>query len=113
MAVRDRLHRSELAVPGSNTRAMEKAPGLGADVVFLDLEDAVAPDDKEQARENVTAAQPSRPGSTRSSVMIVPARLDIFTGSPSRSRFTSWPMSTSTVAGSSPKAAATALSRWM
>ena len=56
MAVRDRLHRSELAVPGSNTRAMEKAPGLGADVVFLDLEDAVAPDDKEQARENVIAA---------------------------------------------------------
>jgi malyl-CoA/(S)-citramalyl-CoA lyase len=56
MAVRDRLHRSELAVPGSNTRAMEKAPTLGADFVFLDLEDAVAPDDKEQARENVIAA---------------------------------------------------------
>jgi citrate lyase beta subunit len=45
-----RLHRSELAVPGTNLRAMEKAPGLGADVVFLDLEDAVAPDDKGQAR---------------------------------------------------------------
>jgi malyl-CoA/(S)-citramalyl-CoA lyase len=45
-----RLHRSELAVPGTNLRAMEKAPGLGADIVFLDLEDAVAPDDKEQAR---------------------------------------------------------------
>jgi malyl-CoA/(S)-citramalyl-CoA lyase len=29
---------------------MEKAPGLGADVVMLDLEDAVAPDDKPQAR---------------------------------------------------------------
>ena len=56
MAVRDRLHRSELAVPGSNTRALEKAPTLGADMVFLDLEDAVAPDDKEQARENVIAA---------------------------------------------------------
>jgi malyl-CoA/(S)-citramalyl-CoA lyase len=56
MAVRDRLHRSELAVPGSNTRMLEKAPGVGADVVFLDLEDAVAPDDKEQARENVIAA---------------------------------------------------------
>ncbi|HET7380898.1 MAG TPA: CoA ester lyase [Gaiellales bacterium] len=56
MAVRDRLHRSELAVPGTNTRALEKAPTLGADVVFLDLEDAVAPDDKEQARENVIAA---------------------------------------------------------
>jgi malyl-CoA/(S)-citramalyl-CoA lyase len=51
-----RLHRSELAVPGTNTRAMEKAPNLGADVVFLDLEDAVAPDDKEQARANVIEA---------------------------------------------------------
>jgi len=48
-----RLHRSELCVPGSNVRMMEKAPGLGADVVMLDLEDAVAPDDKPQARENV------------------------------------------------------------
>jgi malyl-CoA/(S)-citramalyl-CoA lyase len=56
MAVRDRLHRSELAVPGTNVRAMEKAPTLGADLVFLDLEDAVAPDDKERARENVIAA---------------------------------------------------------
>jgi malyl-CoA/(S)-citramalyl-CoA lyase len=45
-----RLHRSELAVPATNLRAMEKAPGLGADVVFLDLEDAVAPDDKDRAR---------------------------------------------------------------
>ena len=56
MAVRDRPHRSELAVPGSNLRALAKAPTLGADVVFLDLEDSVAPDDKEQARENVIAA---------------------------------------------------------
>ena len=39
-----RLHRSELAVPGSNVRMLEKAPGLGADIVMLDLEDAVAPD---------------------------------------------------------------------
>ena len=56
MAVKNRLHRSELAVPGTNVRAMEKAPTLGADVVFLDLEDAVAPDDKEQARANVIDA---------------------------------------------------------
>ena len=56
MAVRDRLHRSELAVPGTNARAMEKAPTLGADVVFLDLEDAVAPDDKEASRESVIDA---------------------------------------------------------
>jgi len=56
MAVRNRLHRSELAVPGSNTRMLEKAPTAGADVVFLDLEDAVAPDDKAQARRNVIEA---------------------------------------------------------
>jgi len=51
-----RLHRSELCVPGANVRMIEKAPGLGADVVMLDLEDAVAPDEKPQARENVIAA---------------------------------------------------------
>ena len=51
-----RLHRSELAVPGSNVRMLEKAPELGADIVMLDLEDAVAPDDKEQARLNIIDA---------------------------------------------------------
>jgi malyl-CoA/(S)-citramalyl-CoA lyase len=51
-----RLHRSELAVPGSNVRMLEKAPELGADIVMLDLEDAVAPDDKEQARVNIIEA---------------------------------------------------------
>jgi len=56
MTNRARLHRSELAVPGTNARAMEKAPTVGADVVFLDLEDAVAPADKEQARANVIQA---------------------------------------------------------
>ena len=56
MAVKDRPHRSELAVPGTNMRAMEKAPGLGADLVFLDLEDAVAPDDKVAARANAIEA---------------------------------------------------------
>jgi malyl-CoA/(S)-citramalyl-CoA lyase len=56
MADKARLHRSELAVPGTNIRAMEKAPTLGADLMFLDLEDAVAPDDKEQARANVIDA---------------------------------------------------------
>ena len=56
MAVKNRLHRSELAVPGSNPRMLEKAPHSGADVVFLDLEDAVAPDDKEQARANIIEA---------------------------------------------------------
>jgi malyl-CoA/(S)-citramalyl-CoA lyase len=56
MTDKSRPHRSELAVPGTNIRAMEKAPTLGADIVFLDLEDAVAPDDKEQARTSIIAA---------------------------------------------------------
>jgi malyl-CoA/(S)-citramalyl-CoA lyase len=56
MAIPVRLHRSELCVPGTSERMLEKAPSLGADVVMLDLEDAVAPDDKPQARENVIAA---------------------------------------------------------
>lgn len=51
-----RLNRSELAVPGSNYRFIEKAAESEADVVFLDLEDAVAPDDKVQARKNVIRA---------------------------------------------------------
>jgi malyl-CoA/(S)-citramalyl-CoA lyase len=51
-----RLHRSELAVPGSNPALFEKAARSAADVVFLDLEDAVAPDEKERARRNVIAA---------------------------------------------------------
>lgn len=51
-----RLHRSELAVPGSNPGMFEKAAKSAADVVFLDLEDAVAPDDKEQARRNIVQA---------------------------------------------------------
>ena len=51
-----RLNRSELAVPGSNPRFLEKAAQSNADVVFLDLEDSVAPDDKEQARKNVIEA---------------------------------------------------------
>jgi malyl-CoA/(S)-citramalyl-CoA lyase len=53
---RPRLHRSELAVPGSNTSLFEKAAASAADIVFLDLEDAVAPDEKVQARRNVVQA---------------------------------------------------------
>ena len=51
-----RLHRSELAVPGSNPTFMEKSASSAADVIFLDLEDAVAPDDKEKARTNIIQA---------------------------------------------------------
>jgi citrate lyase subunit beta/citryl-CoA lyase len=43
-------------MPGSNARALEKAKTLAADVVIFDLEDAVAPDAKELAREQVMAA---------------------------------------------------------
>ena len=48
-----RVQRSELAVPGSNPNMFEKALASDADFIFLDLEDAVAPDDKLQARKNV------------------------------------------------------------
>ena len=51
-----RLNRTEFAVPGSNPKFLEKAAASDADVVFLDLEDAVAPDDKVQARKNVVEA---------------------------------------------------------
>ncbi|MCP4387669.1 MAG: CoA ester lyase, partial [Gammaproteobacteria bacterium] len=47
---RQRLQRSELAVPGSNPGMFEKAADSAADYVFLDLEDAVSPGDKVQAR---------------------------------------------------------------
>ncbi len=56
MAKQNRLHRCELAVPGSNTRMIEKAAASVADAVFIDLEDAVAPDDKVQARKNAIEA---------------------------------------------------------
>lgn len=54
--VTSRLQRSELAVPGSNRGMFDKALSSDADYVFLDLEDAVAPGDKEQARRNVIEA---------------------------------------------------------
>ena len=54
MTIRPR--RSALYMPGSNARALEKAKSLDADVVIFDLEDAVAPDAKAEAREQVAAA---------------------------------------------------------
>jgi citrate lyase subunit beta/citryl-CoA lyase len=48
--------RSCLSVPGSSEKMLAKAPGLGADMVFLDLEDSVAPLEKEAARDNVVKA---------------------------------------------------------
>jgi citrate lyase subunit beta/citryl-CoA lyase len=51
-----RSRRSCLAVPGSSPRFLEKAKGLPADQVFLDIEDAVAPLAKPEARKNIVAA---------------------------------------------------------
>jgi len=51
-----RPRRSCLAVPGSSLKMLDKAQGLPADQVFLDLEDAVAPLAKPEARKNVVAA---------------------------------------------------------
>ncbi len=48
--------RSCHAVPGSNEKFLAKAPSLGADMYFLDLEDAVAPKEKEASRSRVAAA---------------------------------------------------------
>jgi malyl-CoA/(S)-citramalyl-CoA lyase len=51
-----RANRSQLVAPGSSDRFMAKAAVSDADVVLLDLEDAVALDDKDAARERVIAA---------------------------------------------------------
>ena len=51
-----RPRRSVLYMPGSNPRALEKARGLAADALIMDLEDAVAPDAKETARQQISAA---------------------------------------------------------
>ncbi len=51
-----RLRRCELSTPGSNEKMIEKALGTAADVVFLDLEDAVAPNQKVEARGKVIQA---------------------------------------------------------
>jgi citrate lyase subunit beta/citryl-CoA lyase len=51
-----RPRRSVLYMPGSNARAIEKARTLAADALILDLEDAVAPDAKQTARQQVCEA---------------------------------------------------------
>ncbi|MEV4538854.1 CoA ester lyase [Asanoa sp. NPDC049518] len=56
MVAAGRPRRSCLAVPGSSLKMLDKARGLPADQVFLDLEDAVAPLAKPEARKNVVAA---------------------------------------------------------
>ncbi len=56
MATVTRPRRSVLYMPGSNARALDKARSLPADALILDLEDAVAPDAKDEARHQVVAA---------------------------------------------------------
>lgn len=56
MSSTDRPRRSALYLPASNARAIEKARGLAADVIILDLEDAVAPEAKDEARAAAVAA---------------------------------------------------------
>ena len=57
MATREiRTRRSNLAVPGSSPKMLEKAKGLPADQIFMDIEDAVAPLAKPDARKNIVAA---------------------------------------------------------
>jgi len=51
-----RPRRSALFMPATNTRALEKARSLPADVIFIDLEDAVGPQFKQVARDNALAA---------------------------------------------------------
>lgn len=59
MVTTARPRRSVLYMPGSNPRALEKAKGLAADGLIFDLEDAVAPDAKDEARTLVTSAAAS------------------------------------------------------
>ncbi len=56
MTATARPRRSVLYMPGSNARALEKGRGLPADALILDLEDAVAPDAKETARQQIAEA---------------------------------------------------------
>ena len=58
MDFRYRPRRTCLSVPGSSPKMIEKAKGLPADEVFLDLEDAVAPDAKSAARTRVGEERP-------------------------------------------------------
>ena len=56
MAAAPRPRRSVLYMPGSNARALEKGRSLSADGLILDLEDAVAPDAKDSARDQIVSA---------------------------------------------------------
>lgn len=55
-----RPRRSALYVPGSNGHAIDKAAALGSDVVLFDLEDSIAPSEKDSSRSQVVAAMKTR-----------------------------------------------------
>ena len=73
MQASHRPRRSALYMPGSNARALEKARGLPADTLVLDLEDAVAPEAKEAARAVVADTVRARPYGRREVVVRVNA----------------------------------------
>ena len=68
-----RINRSQLFVPGSKPDLFEKASASNADIICLDLEDAVAPQDKEQAKENVIEALNNHDFGKKSIKMIQPS----------------------------------------
>ncbi len=71
MSDQSRPRRSALYMPGSKPRALEKARGLAADVLILDLEDAVVPAEKDAARRTVADAVQARPFGRREVVIRV------------------------------------------
>lgn len=66
-----RPRRSPLFMPGANARALEKARGLACDAIIIDLEDAVAPDAKPDARTRAAGTVASRPYGNREVVIRV------------------------------------------
>src|SRR5437870_7437138 len=67
--VKFRARRSCLSVPASSPKMLGKIPTLGADEVFMDLEDSVAPGEKEAARKNVVAALREQDNSDKTIVL--------------------------------------------
>jgi citrate lyase subunit beta / citryl-CoA lyase len=68
-----RPRRSCLSVPGSSPKMLSKAPSLPADEVFCDLEDSVAPGEKEAARDNVIEALKSNDWGSKTVVVRINA----------------------------------------
>lgn len=67
------LHRSVLSVPAINLRALEKTHALGCDAVIFDLEDSVALEKKEQARENLKTFFSGKPLANKEKIIRINA----------------------------------------